>query len=141
MIDTDKQHKKEQLKVVLKKTISRFGVGLERSLEDMMDIYTNHRKSIKSEVLFDLGFIVRDCIDDRGWNFREHLDQIEEFLLEKVHISFSDNTFPEPILFGSKSWYENYKHFQPPQDAEKYFRSQYFNDWPADFIGPKKTTK
>jgi len=142
---------KQELDKVLKKAVSKFGVNLERYIADLVKIYSGSSYgSIRDTVKQDLGFLIRDCIDDRGWYFEKHSSKIEEFLLK--HVSrISD--FPEPLLFQhnadvildrnkttlNKKLQQRWSKLYTNKNYGGYqlFRDLYFNKW----VGPADDTK
>lgn len=98
---------RDQLKRVLKKTVRDFGKGLEDVVKEVIQIYSTssyHSQELKQE----LAYLIRDCIDDRGWDFAKHSQNIEQFLTDKVYNITS--SFEEPILDDDKgySWGQVY---------------------------------
>ena len=133
---------KQELDKVLKKAISKFGVNLEGYIAAALKIYTGvNYTSIKESIRQDLGFLIRDCIDDRGWYFDRHSTEIEEFLLKNVS---RVPTFPEPILFASQ-FNSNNRFFNDLDDifktqvkiTEDIFKAYYCNDWVTPNGKPK----
>lgn len=125
---------KQELDKVLKKAISKFGVNLESHIADALKIYTGlSYTSIKESIRQDLGFLIRDCVDDRGWYFDRHSAEIEEFLLKNVSRM---PTFPEPILFSDQNhWTYKDKTLLGKQAAA--FQACYYNDWVTPNGKPK----
>ena len=118
------ESKHRRLREELKRSMYRFGVGLEKTVHTIVDIYNDSRGSVSDIDVQEIAYMVRAFVDDRGCDYESHVHGIETYLVDFIyHDPF---TFPEPLLVKEDQSPKNkiYMHSIPQTEDEKKLREK-----------------
>jgi len=107
---------------IIQALIKTGGVGLENTVNDIVNIYTSDK--LPDEVVQDLAFMVRACVDSNGKEIYDQVDGIID-LIKKNVVNTSSNIYTKPAVWCKepKIWYK------PSVKSEEEFKREYLGHW------------
>ena len=86
---------KSKIRDIIQNLIKSGGIGLEKAVNDIIAIYTVN--SLEEEVVQDLAFMVKTCVDTNGKQLDRQVEGIIDYIQLKTPASKPE--FPSPLLF------------------------------------------